>query len=94
MQYLLSEEEMQGVRVREREMLDLPSRDVLVTAVQSIACNAIGLQPDMDWMAKREPSTRPHGCYHVRDDKGQRTSHYCDFCPVTKLCPQPKSWSK
>lgn len=79
MQYLLSEEEMAGLRQGVRERHQMPSLEVLSAAVKELACKL-----------PQEGRDRPHGCIHV--DRQQ--TWYCSGCPVEIICPLPKEWSK
>ena len=96
-QYLLTEEEMQAVRL-DRDMLRTAvSGDRLRALVEHIACTMIETVPALDECLSRSdsyPKDRPHGCIHVRDAEGKRTVRYCDGCPVSHVCMHFKEWSK
>lgn len=88
MQYLLDEREMAAVRADREGEAKLPGRSIgaclqlLGDECKRIATTVI---PDI------EGRSTPYGCIHV----DRRSSYgYCDRCPVQKICPLPKDFSK
>ena len=90
MQYLLSEEEMEVIRKERLANARMPSLEALVNVCQHVACTMIDTKPANG----RMPKEHAHGCIHVDNIDPRWQTHYCDFCPVSGICPQPKSWSK
>ncbi|WP_380873655.1 hypothetical protein ACFB49_42950 [Sphingomonas sp. DBB INV C78] len=100
MQYLLTEEEMQAIRVDRDHLREAVFGDKLDVLVQHIACTMIETAPPRStvWTGTSTPAypkDRPHGCIHYRDPQtGNRTADYCDGCPVSDICRRYKEWSK
>lgn len=96
MQYLLSEEEMAEIRADRLAISELPGAKIIEPGKISYSitrhlqaltetCRAIAIATTPDWRDK------PYGCIHVN----RRESYgYCDRCPVLRICPQPKDFSK
>ncbi len=85
MQYILDEEEMEEVRKLRKKVTDLPD---LVT-LQDVCTKAANEWPSFKgWDGDEEPT--PWGCIIT-----EKYEHYCDKCPVQKICPYPwKEYSK
>jgi len=91
MQYILSENEMEDVRIDRLRLEKMPSSEGLVNVVRHVATTMIQTVN----VNGRGASNFPHGCIHVKDPRGPTwQTEYCDGCQVAGICPQPKEWSK
>ena len=93
MQYILTKEEMTALQdkdaVANQLLTKLPNLDTLATIVQHVALTMVETAP-----ARGRVTGRPHGCVHVKPENPAHRCHYCDACPVAKVCLLPKEWSK
>lgn len=85
MQYILTESEYAELKLerdaRERSM-EVRLQEICTLAAQHIPVPC-------DWSQDKQP--RPWGCILAKP----RSSGYCDDCPVSDVCPNPrKEWSK
>lgn len=95
MQYLLTEEEMGRIRMREMDVRKLPDLEKLTLYVQHVATTMIPTAPQPERQRPLNGEQRPHGCIHVEDPRGpQYRVRYCDLCQVSGICPLPREWSK
>lgn len=84
MQYLLSQEEMDALKVRAMRGDEAPTKDQLQKLCTLVADHA---PAHRGWYEK---NTSPWGC--ILTEEGH---HYCDDCPASGVCPHPyKKWSK
>ena len=83
MQYLLTEEEYANLKTKKRQLEDI-DKDKLQKLCTEIA-DAMPVK--RHWSNE----TSPWGCI-LSEEHGH---HYCDHCPVQKICPyHSKRWSK
>jgi hypothetical protein len=88
MQYLLTQEEYEGLRAKAARGQKLPSTADLQTLCTKIANE---MPVVFKWSPEMQP--RPWGC--ILNKRGDRTPSYCDECPVKSICPNSnKNWSK
>lgn len=86
MQYILSEEEYQDL-VEAKKKAEEAVRDRL----QKVCTMAADQIPIKVYWNKKEKE--PWGCIHTREME-DGYEWYCDNCPVRKLCPSGKHFSK
>lgn len=85
MQYILTEVEYAELKLRHE------GRTRTATARLQEICTlaAQHIPVPCDWSQDKQP--RPWGCILAKP----RSSGYCDDCPVSDVCPNPrKEWSK
>ena len=84
MQYILSKEEYDALvkQAHEKDHIKL-TRDEL-----QALCTEISDTMPVNW-GWGGPDPKPWGCIHSEKDEW-----YCDSCPVQKICPSNKNWSK
>jgi len=83
MQYVLTEEEydaLQNAVKHEKQRL----QDTLENL-----CTRVADHEPVDWGWGDGEPPKPWGCVYTSDGEW-----YCDSCPVQKVCPRPKHWSK
>lgn len=86
MQYILTYDEYNEL-VRKKKVLEDQDKEEL----QKLCTQIADTMPIKFW--GREEAT-PWGCM-ITVWKENRWEHYCDECPVKKICPQTsKNWSK
>jgi hypothetical protein len=87
MQYILTEEEYQALRSKQKHDLAL-SRTKL-----QILCTKIANEMPVKWGWSKNEEAKPWGCTLTRANEGNEW--YCDSCPVQEICPNPnKEYSK
>lgn len=85
MKYILSQEEFDKLTGE----LEVKLR--LKTEKLQKLCTQIADEMPIKWTwGPGKESPRPWGCIH---SEGGENWH-CDECPVTSICPSPKSWSQ
>lgn len=86
MQYILTQEEYDQLRARQKLDLDM-RRDQLQQLCTWVADN---MPVSVKWINEGKPE--PWGCIMT---KPYPNIGYCDECPVQKICPsEHKEWSK
>ena len=92
MQYLLDGTEMAQITAERKAAEQLPGREI-GACLQLLGDECKRIATTMHVLGSGEP--RAHGCIHVQNVRGQTWQvRYCDRCPVQKICPLPKAWSK
>lgn len=89
MQYLLDETEMAAVRAEREAAWKLPGRNIgACLQLLGDECKRLATTVIPTDIPGR---VTPYGCIHV----DRRNSYgYCDKCPLRKICPLPKDFSK
>ena len=85
LQYLLSQSEFDAIKNDVENV-----RISYEKTIQELCTRIADLQPvELEWDEEDE-EPEPWGCIITRDDE-----HYCDECPVDKICPYKyKQYSK
>ena len=82
MQYILTQEEYDALCERQKVQFATDSKELQRVATLA----ALHIPINLSWRPN-EPA-EPNGCYLTGDGSD------CDECPVQKICPAPKEWSK
>lgn len=82
MMYILTEEEFQALKQKQKASLDLSEKKL------QALCTKIADTMPVKW-GWNGPDPKPWGCIHSTEDEW-----YCDSCPVTEICPSDKAWSQ
>lgn len=84
MQYILSQEEYDELRAKQKHEIQLSK-----SKLQKL-CTKIANEMPIKYWSNTE--AQPWGCKLNKDD--DYNEWYCDECPVQDICPAPKSYSK
>jgi hypothetical protein len=91
MQYLLTEEEYKALLKSKED-----ANNAVKKTVQELCTMVADHMPvgPLPWQKKDHPK-EPWGCIITVSQQDNSDEHYCDHCPVQKMCPyQFKNWSK
>lgn len=84
MQYILTQEEYDAMRAKQKLALDLDKQNL------QALCTKIADEMPVVWRGWSDAQAKPWGCILSKS-----RDWYCDSCPVQKICPEQfKEWSK
>ena len=84
MQYILTEEEYNELRKKQKYELDKDRREL------QMLCTRIANEMPVLWGWSKDETPKPWGCILTTKEEW-----YCDSCPVREICPnQYKEYSK